>query len=633
MQVHPGWGTQWSVEVPEAPPRTSPTRPARRRGRGRRRRTRRGLVVGLAALVVALAALGGWVALDALRARDALTVAADELGAMRSALSEGDRDGADRALADARAAVEQAVGAVDGVHWTLAGHAPVVGDDVRAVRTMVAVLDDLTADALPPLVAALDVVDPAALLPGGGATDLTGVRAVAPDLVAADAVVTGGLEQLDDNDAGALLTPVADARAELRRGVAELGDATGTAARVAVLLPGMIGDDGPRTYLLLVQNNAELRATGGVPGAVALLHADGGSFTLTDVTAAADLTTGEPVAALDTAEDALFGTLLATDMRDVTFTPDFPRAAEIAATLWAATGRAPVDGVLAVDPGALALLLQGVGPVPVTGPTGPAGPAGPAELVLDADDVVDLLLHDVYQLVDDPAAQDQVFASAAQAVVAAVTDGQADPAATVRALATATGQGRVLLWSADPAEQAQLAGTPLAGELTGTQPGPDGDRPVVGVYLNATAPSKMGYYLDLDEQVVDRVCRPDGSQALTVEVTATSTAPDDLSGLSTYVTGTAESGRAGQVAANVLVYAPTGGRLLSQEVDGQDATVFAQVHDGLPVSAQSIVLGPGESTTLRYEVLSGAHQPGTPVLRTTPTAQDVEPAVVPACRG
>jgi hypothetical protein len=587
-------------------------------------------VVGIATLAVAAAAVGGWVALDALRARDALTVAADELAAMRSALTEGDRAGADRALADARAAVEQASGAVDGAHWALAGHAPVVGDDVRAVRTMVGVLDDLTADALPPLVAALDVVDPAALLPGGGATDLTGVRAVAPDLVAADAVVTDGLARLDEIDAGALLAPVADARAELRHGVAELGDATGTAARLAVLLPGMIGDDGPRTYLLLVQNNAELRATGGVPGAVALLHADGGTFTLTDVTAAADLTTGEPVAVLDAAEDALFGSLLATDMRDVTFTPDFPRAAQIAATLWATTGRTPVDGVLAVDPGALALLLQGVGPVPVTGP---AGPADPTELVLEADDVVDLLLHDVYQMVDDPVAQDQVFASAAQAVVGAVTDGQADPATTVRALATATGRGRVLLWSADPTEQAQLAGTPLAGELTGTRPGPDGDRPVVGVYLNATAPSKMGYYLDLDERVVDRECRPDGSQALTVEVTATSTAPADLSGLSAYVTGTAESGRAGLVAANVLVYAPAGGRFLAQEVDGRDAAAFAQVHDGLPVAAQSIALAPGESTTLRYELLSGPHQPGTPVLRTTPTAQDVEPSTAPACRG
>ena len=38
----------------------------------------------------------------------------------------------------------------------------------------------------------------------------------------------------------------------------------------------MLGGDGPRNYLLVFQNNAEIRATGGLPGSWAEVHAEDG---------------------------------------------------------------------------------------------------------------------------------------------------------------------------------------------------------------------------------------------------------------------------------------------------------------------------------------------------------------------
>ena len=40
----------------------------------------------------------------------------------------------------------------------------------------------------------------------------------------------------------------------------------------------MAGADGPRDYLLVFQNNAEIRATGGLPGSWARLHAEDGKL-------------------------------------------------------------------------------------------------------------------------------------------------------------------------------------------------------------------------------------------------------------------------------------------------------------------------------------------------------------------
>ncbi|WP_420898141.1 DUF4012 domain-containing protein [Cryobacterium suzukii] len=40
--------------------------------------------------------------------------------------------------------------------------------------------------------------------------------------------------------------------------------------RAATLLPAMLGATEPRNYILLFQNPAELRSTGGIPGALEL---------------------------------------------------------------------------------------------------------------------------------------------------------------------------------------------------------------------------------------------------------------------------------------------------------------------------------------------------------------------------
>ena len=42
----------------------------------------------------------------------------------------------------------------------------------------------------------------------------------------------------------------------------------------------MLGSDGPRHYLLVVQNNAEIRSTGGLPGSFMILNAEDGKLSL-----------------------------------------------------------------------------------------------------------------------------------------------------------------------------------------------------------------------------------------------------------------------------------------------------------------------------------------------------------------
>ena len=191
--------------------------------------------------------------------------------------------------------------------------------------------------------------------------------------------------------------------------------------------------------------------------------------------------------------------------------------------------------------------------------------------------------------------------------------GQGPPANVVDALAQSAREGRLMVWSANPKEQALLSGTVLSGELVGVQ----GDSPVIGVYLNDGTAAKIGYYLRTDVVATPTGCRADGSQTVSVKVTLTNTAPANAADLPPYIA----SGNAipkGQVRTNVLLYAPFGGRVDDVRVSSGAQGAFSQTHDGLAVVGKTVQLKPGQREGINYDILTGKAQPGTLVWRVTP---------------
>ncbi len=497
-----------------------------------------------------------------------------------------------------------------------------VGEAAGAVGLPAGAVDRLAADALPRLAAAAEAADPGRLAPRGGAVDLAPLEEAQADVIAADGAVASALEAVTAIDTRSLVPQLAGPVADLRDQLRDVRASTATAARAVDLLPPMLGADGPRDYLVLVQNNAEPRAVGGIAGSVLHLRAEDGRVALVEVRPGNELGGYESsVVELASAEEALFGDDLGRFMLNATSTPDFPRAAQVARSIWADRTGQTVDGVLAVDPVALQGMLGATGPVTFGDPLG-------AEVTITGDDAASFLLNGVYQRYEDPAVQDVVLAGAADAVFRALTDpAAADPARVVGALAQSAREGRLLVWSADDGEQGRLAGTVLSGELQGSTSSPAGESsPVVGVYLNASSAAKVGYYLDTSVAIEDVTCRPDGSQQFTAAVTLTSTlTPDDAATLPGYVTG--ERDGDGTIRTNLLVYAPSYGAIRGTGGDESDLGLFSQVHDGLVVGGRTVALPPGGSATFRYEIVSGKHQPGDVSVRKTPGVRSTSDTV------
>lgn len=562
-----------------------------------RRRPLLGVVLVLTAVVLALAAVYVW------QARSAyvhLTAAKERIPQLREQIVNGDPAADETAEAFAED-TGKARTAVAGPHWAVLAAVPWVGPNVEAVRTVTDAADDLAVDALPELLQAAEVMDPANLAPTNGRVPLAPIQAAAPHVGALQQEIAAADELLAEIETGDLHERLRAPVTDLVATMSDLRAQTTTAAKAARLLPPMLGAESPRHYLLMAQNNSELRALGGMPGAAILIRVDDGRVELVEQRTAGEAGVfAEPVTHLTDAERTLYGTQLGRYFSNVTSTPDFPRAAQLARTMWRRTTGVTVDGVASVDPYALQLLLRANGPVTLAdGRT------------LDGRNAARILLNEVYKVLD-PEAQDQFFATAAAAIFDKVMSGT-DARATAAALAEATSHGRLMLWSADPAEQKALGSTSLGGTLQGSR----GNTPVVGVYLHDQSRAKMDYYQYVDVEIRP-ACEP--GDTVRLEVTLRSDLPRDITDMPPSVIGTKLP--PGHIRTAVLVYAPDGGLVTEARTSQASNWVSTHRHAGLHVTSRVVDLRPGRPVRLHYELSVPDHPVGTVALRMTPGPTD-----------
>ncbi|MBK8049697.1 MAG: DUF4012 domain-containing protein [Anaerolineales bacterium] len=125
--------------------------------------------------------------------------------------------------------------------------------------------------------------------------------------------------------------------------------------------------DGPRTYLLMVQNNDELRATGGFISAFGLITMDQGKVTSADFADSYTVFRNElPYPPAPAPMRRYMGIQLLT-ARDANWSPDLPTTAAVLRTLFERDTGVTIDGIITVDQGALRHLLTALGPVTVAG--------------------------------------------------------------------------------------------------------------------------------------------------------------------------------------------------------------------------------------------------------------------------
>ncbi len=163
--------------------------------------------------------------------------------------------------------------------------------------------------------------------------------------------------------------PIAQIRDAIRQRLDEYGPALRAYAELDDTLPGILGWDAPRRYLVLTQNPAELRPTGGFIGSFGLITFDKGRITertFQDVFLL-DLPWDYPfIKAPAPLTRYLLGSKQPWQLADANWSPDFPTSARDAVRLYHNEGgKGEIDGVLGITTYTIDELLAVTGPVTV----------------------------------------------------------------------------------------------------------------------------------------------------------------------------------------------------------------------------------------------------------------------------
>lgn len=490
----------------------------------------------------------------------------------RRDLVAGRLDDAASAAGRAEIRFEQAVATADGPLGTLSAATPLFGDNVRAAQGIAEGGVHLAG-------AATDLVGALASLPGGlddlapsggrlpidtyaGLADAA--SAALEEALAAQEAIAGAPESF-------LLPQVRDASWEAAREAASLTRALEGAEGLLRGLPAFAGADGPRRYLVLAQNPAELRGSGGIWGVYATLTLRDGRPTLADAAPTQSLADVRIDDVMGISSDYrrnydVFGG--AASWQNMNMTPDFPSAARAALANYAAGQGQQLDGVIAADPTALEGMLRVTGPVPVPG----------TDVRIGADNVVAFTMNEAYALFPRQVDRKSILGAVAGDVIGRflALDGKGLP--RIRALATAVGGGHLLLFSTDERFEAGAVRAGAGGAFFDESAGAPGD--VAAVTVNNGSGNKVDFYgtMQVDYRVT---LAPEGAATSELVMTLHNGAP--TTGPPRYVLGPFVEGLGPGDARPLMTgwcHAPCD--LLDATSDGDSVGVSGGTEGGLP---------------------------------------------------
>ncbi len=538
-----------------------------------------------------------------------LQAAGSDVAGARAQLAAGNIPAAESLVGTAHDKASLASYGTWGPHLAALQYLPLLGDDLKALRTVTYVSREATGPLATKLFAVRDTLDPEKIRPVNGKVDLEQIRLAGDQF----GPVADELDELDDRTQDLALRPVvAPLRDPLLDVVDELHKMRSTAdysKNVLGMLPAALGAEGPRNYLVVFQNNSEFRATGGIPGSFAVLHADKGQLDMLDQGTGVDINRHFKKSILPPTreERLLFDGKLGLWVQDTNLTPDWSRSGQLLSAMWdeASPGKG-VDGVLSVDPVALSYVLRGSGPV-----------ALPRGKVATAQNAAQLLLNQAYLELPTQQEQNDFFEDSARAIFDALIMGTGDAATSLRGMFDATKEGRGYVWMKRPDEQQRITGSIADGIIAREA----GDRPDIGVFINDSTETKLEYYVTSRTDVIRGDCAADGSQRLTMRTHLQNSVPASVARVGYQIIGEQISNTPGDLALTILAYGPVGSTIVDSTLDGKEGAPSLYEHHGHPVIARTVILPRGEAMDLTWTIVTGPDQPGVPIFRTTPGAQ------------
>ena len=340
------------------------------------------------------------------RAREALRAGADALANGSAADASANFQAAAEAAADAAASAGPP-------SFGIARLIPPLRDDVDAVRTVASAASTTSGAAIALTQAAVDAGWDER---DAGALDISLITQIAPALERSARDLTRAIDELRAIPTEGLFEPIRSDLLEARSDLEARAGLFSRAADLAQLLPSFLQEG--RRYLLVVQDLAEPRATGGKMGPYGALRVVDGQLVL----------------------EELFHT---ERLDEANTTPGLPAVARVILPTAEDLGWGSFDGIMMIDQVWISYMLEATGPIDVAGVAKP----------LDSENAVQVLSRDVFL-------DDEGYALREAAVTAfweAVEERRLSADALMTALSRGADERHLQVYSVDAREQELLA--------------------------------------------------------------------------------------------------------------------------------------------------------------------------------
>lgn len=476
----------------------------------------------------------------------------------------------DGVVADMQKQTRAAKNITNGPLWSFTEKLPGIKGSMRVVRMMTDVVDDMAQDTAPKFADAAQTIDAKSIYKNGSINAEPIVKAL-PELETAAQSLQRHTEEFDR-----IPTPrigiVANAL-NSSRGMLDRANYYMQAAVDEYIpnLPTWLGYEGKQTYAILAMTPGEMRAGGGLIGAVGTVTITNGKIAIGDFESNLKFA-NDGISARNLTEDEnrLYreeGPMsLNYDVRDIANSPDNVRVADYFKAIWSNTeiGKTTeLNGIVLADPLMVQSLVKVLGDVTL-----------PNGTVLTGTNTADFLINTAYK--EYPAEEtDAMFGTVAKACVQRLM-GDLD-AGKLGKLAsemlTLAHNRHLAMYSFDPTMQQIF----WDFGLTSTVP-LDEAKPEIGIYITENNPSKMGWYIKRSTKITQLDCLEDGPAKYHVEYTIRNTMTDEESKtLPWYITGARSEfpDSQGTSFEKIVFMPPAGGTMSDFEVTGNGADPVA----------------------------------------------------------
>lgn len=511
-------------------------------------------------------------------------------------------------LADAVDAIAMADSSAKDPLVQLATYLPVIGSDIKAASIV-------ASDGRLVLQGAQDVSNIANQLIKAGIgkkplADSTLVSSMRESMSSMNEAVQKLNRDLAGVDTNALHFGLAERVGSAKQIVSGLANASARITPIVQVGTVVLEQKQTKRWFVAIQNLSELRGTGGITGAYAILTTKNGKVKLDEYGSDKTLLKMGAINYKNYPEEIrdIWGVDLA-DWRDINASAHAPYAARLMADGWQQKRGEKIDGVLFVGQGVVSELSGAVGPITVRGVT------------VDPSNVIDFLSKDIYAKFTNVQVKDAVVGELAKEMFSRLVDGKVSASGFLKSAAADPTGDRIMAWAENKEIQKLFSNYRVSGEVS-QKFGPN-----VLVTLNNAGGNKLDAYTSVKIEYVLGVCNVDtftGYQGRKSRVTVEIQNSAPGKGLPAYVDlrlddQFGESRPKGSNRELVTIYGPVGSESEIITVNGEEEFVSIGTDRNRPIWVFEITLLAGEKKTLVIDMVEPINDDNQELITTAPS--------------